>query len=179
MDKGYFTDGRRRATVVGFSFVLFTSLYQIAEELKRRGRPGEKTEELLLRANPRRACRCSPSPRSTCASRRRRRPRVLARSPTSATSTTRPHVIQPTRMPPRRPSTSASTRSSARPSCRDHGVRSTTTASSAPTSTSSAGCARCWACASPMPRRTRPSTSSSRPSSRAPASRSASASPTI
>ena len=38
MDKGYFTDagdGRPSSD----SFVLFTTLYQIGEELKRRGRP--------------------------------------------------------------------------------------------------------------------------------------------
>lgn len=43
MDKGYFTDsgdGRPSSD----SFVLFTSLYQIAEELKRRGRAGDKSK---------------------------------------------------------------------------------------------------------------------------------------
>jgi hypothetical protein len=43
MEKGYFTeagDGRPSSD----SFVLFTSLYQIAEELKRRGRPGQKSK---------------------------------------------------------------------------------------------------------------------------------------
>ena len=43
MDKGYFTDaGDGRAS--SDSFVLFTTMYQIAEELKRRGRAGTKTK---------------------------------------------------------------------------------------------------------------------------------------
>ncbi|MGQ0672878.1 MAG: hypothetical protein ACT4N2_08390 [Hyphomicrobium sp.] len=38
MDKGYFTN-RDDGTPTYDSFVLFTTLYQIGEELKRRGRP--------------------------------------------------------------------------------------------------------------------------------------------